>query len=147
MFYWEKKSMKKLLILLSLVACSTMTEGTYKKKFHVEDFKSTESSQKIFEILKAKMEQCYPQSDYPTFEKTISQFDAPTGVGSVKYQVDNQSMGAKTLVLVEIMKLDNGSLIKLYSKGDLLRSPSVFKHQVQKWLDGKKVDCDSRGEI
>jgi hypothetical protein len=93
------------------------------------------------------MTKCYPQSEYPVYEKTVSSFDAAKDAGTVYYEIDNQSMGPKILVLVEIEKTETGSVAKVYSKGDLLRTPNSFKHQIHKWIDGKKVDCDGQGQI
>jgi hypothetical protein len=145
MFYWEKGFMK--LLLLFLVGCASMSQGKYKKEFHLEDFKSSSAPQALFTLLSDKMTKCYPQSDYPVFEKTIANFDDAKQVGTISYDVDNQSIGRKMLVLVEIISDSSGSLVKVYAKGDLLRSPDSFKHQIHKWIDGKKVDCDSRGQI
>lgn len=139
----------KQLILLALVCagCSTMTQGKYKKNFHLEDYTSDKDALTVHSLLAEKMTKCYPQSAYPIYEKTVSSFDANKQVGVISYEVDNQSLGPKILVLVEVEKAEKGSLVKVYAKGDLLRSPGHFKHQVHKWLDGKKVDCDSHGQI
>jgi hypothetical protein len=145
MFYWEKKIMK--FLLLFLVGCASMSQGKYKKEFHLEDFKSSSSPQTVFSLLSEKMTKCYPQSEYPVFEKTIASFDPEKQVGTISYDVDNQSIGRKMLVLVEVFSDSSGTLIKVYAKGDLLRSADSFKHQIHKWIDGKKVDCDSRGQI
>ncbi len=179
----------KILLLLLVTACSTYTQGEYKRKFHLADYKSPKSAVEVHTMLTEKMTKCYTQSDYPLYEKTISSFDAEKNVGLIKYVIDNQTRGPRTLVMVEIMsgdedtpvrnqdaeavisdvektiekerkntKLDttkalpqleikHGSLVKVYSKGDLFHADSVYQHQIQKWLDGKTVDCDSHGEI
>jgi hypothetical protein len=148
MFYREKKFMKLFLLTLFIIAgCSTMTQGKYKKEFHLEDFQSKSSPLDVHQLLTEKMTKCYPQSEYPSYEKTLSSFDQVKEIGTVYYEVDHQSMGPKILVLVEIEKADGGSLVKVYSQGDFLRSPASFKHHVHKWLDGKKVDCNSQGQI
>lgn len=136
-----------ILALTLLSACSTMTKGKYKKEFHLEDYSSAKSPADLHKHLTEKMTKCYPQSEYPVYEKTVSSFDAAKDVGTVYYEIDNQSMGPKILVLVEIEKTETGSVAKVYSKGDLLRTPNSFKHQIHKWIDGKKVDCDGQGQI
>jgi hypothetical protein len=150
MFYREEKFMKILmLILLTLASCSSITEGKYKKKYHVEDYQTTMESSVVHALLKAKMKACYPQSDYPSYEKTISEFDVGNLEGTISYVVDKQSLGPRTLLLVEVINdpKTSGSVVKIFAKGDLFRPASVYKHQVHKWITGKKVDCDSRGEI
>ncbi len=140
--------MKQLIVMaLVCVGCSTMTQGKYKKAYHLEDYSSSQDAVSVHGMLTEKMTKCYPQSDYPMYEKTVTSFDATKQSGTIVYEVDNQSLGPKILVLVEVEKADSGSMVKVYSKGDLLRSPGHFKHQVHKWLDGKKVDCDSQGQI
>ncbi len=140
--------MKSAVVALALLtACSTMTKGKYKKEFHLEDYQSSKSPEELHKLLTEKMTKCYPQSEYPVYEKTISEYNAAKNSGSVHYEIDNQSMGPKILVYVEVEKTDTGSVAKVYSKGDLLRTPNSFKHQVHKWLDGKKVDCDGQGQI
>ncbi len=134
-------------LLLFLVGCAGMSEGTYKKKFHQEDFKSTLTPAAAHALLTEKMKKCYPQSDYPVYEKTVSEFDAVKQVGTVAYEIDNQSIGPQPLVLVEVEPDALGSIIKVYSKGTLFKAPTVYTHQIQKWIDGKKVDCDSHGQI
>ncbi len=143
--YWEEKSMK-FLFLLVLFSCS-MTQGTYKKKFHLEDFQSKLTAADVHAMLTKKMLKCYPQSDYPVYEKTESHFDVVKQSGTISYVIDNQSLSPVTLVLVEIENDVIGSNIKVYAKGDLFRPASIYRHQIQKWLDGKKVDCNSHGEI
>jgi len=134
-------------LLLLLISCSTMTQGKYKKEYYLEDVKTTLAPSAVYQLLSGKMTKCYTQSDYPVFEKTISEFDQSKELGTITYDVDNQSAGRKSLVLVEVVKDEAGSIVKIYAKGDLLRTPASFKHQIHKWLDGKKVDCDSRGQI
>lgn len=136
----------KLLLLFSLISCS-MTEGTYKKKFHLEDLKSTLAPSVVHRMLVDKMTRCYTQSDYPVYEKTVSFFDEAKQFGTIAYEIDNQSSGPKPLVFVEVLKDEAGSIVKVYSKGDLFRAPGVYSHQIQKWVDGKKVDCHSHGKI
>ena len=135
------------LLLLLLVSCASMSEGSYKKKFHIEDYKSSLTPVAAYELLAAKMKKCYSQSDYPVYEKTVAEFNAATQTGTITYEIDNQSMGPKPLVLVEVVSDPDGSMVKIYSKGDVFRPASGYKHQIHKWLDGKKVDCDSRGQI
>lgn len=135
------------LVLFFMVGCATMTQGKYKKEFHLEDYQSKSSPLEVHKLLTEKMTKCYSQSDYPSYEKTLSSFDETQEIGTVYYEVDHQSMGPQILVLVEIEKAEGGSIVKVYSKGDLLRSPGSFKHHVHKWLDGKKVDCNSQGQI
>lgn len=139
--------MKILLLVFILASCSTMTEGTYKKKFHLEDYFSKQKPADVHSMLIEKMKKCYPQSDYPVYEKTVGSFDRVKETGTIYYEIDNQSLGPKPLVIVDIMKDPQGSLIKVYAKGDMFRPATIFKHQVHKWLDGKKVDCHSHGEI
>ena len=147
MLYQEIKFMKLTLIaLLVLVGCS-MTQGKYKKKFHLEDFQTTMDPAAAHALLAHKMKDCYPQSAYPVYEKTLSHFDVTSQTGTISYEIDNQSLGPQTLVLVEVVKSPTGSVVQVYAKGDLFRRATVYQHQIQKWLDGKKVDCDSRGQI
>ena len=136
----------KFLLLFILISCS-MTEGTYKKKFHLQDFKSKLAPSVVHRMLVDKMTRCYPQSDYPVYEKTVSVFDEAKQFGTIAYEIDNQSTGPKPLVFVEVVKDEMGSMVKVYSKGDLFRPPGVYSHQIQKWVDGKKVDCHSHGKI
>ena len=136
----------KLLLLFTLISCS-MTEGTYKKKFHLQDLKSNLAPSVVHLMLVDKMTKCYPQSDYPVYEKTVSVFDEAKQFGTIAYEIDNQSTGPKPLVFVEVVKDEMGSMVKVYSKGDLFRPPGVYSHQIQKWVDGKKVDCHSHGKI
>ena len=124
-----------------------MTEGTYKKKYHLEDYKTKQVPSVVFSMLIQKMKKCYTQSDYPVYEKTVGKFDSTTDTGSISYEIDNQSMGPKPLVIVDILTDPEGTLIKVYSKGDMFRPAGVFKHQIHKWLEDKKVDCDSHGHI
>ena len=137
----------KLFLLLLVVSCSTMTEGTYKKKYHLEDYKSKLEPSVVHGMLFRKMKKCYTQSDYPVYEKTVGTFDVTTQAGTIYYEIDNQSLGPKPLVIVDIMKDPEGSLIKVYAKGDMFRPASIYKHQIHKWLNDKKVDCDSHGQI
>lgn len=179
----------KILLLLLVTACSTYTEGEYKRKFHLADYKSPKSAVEVHTMLTEKMTKCYTQSDYPLYEKTVSKFDAERNVGFIKYDIDNQTRGPRTLVMVEVMsgdedtpvrnqdaqgvisdvektvekekketKLDStkalpqlevkhGSLVKVYSKGDLFHADSVYQHQIQKWIDGMTVDCHAHGDI
>lgn len=137
----------KLLMLLLLTACATMSEGEYKRTYPLADFNSSKSAQDTYQLLKDKMTKCYPQSDYPTYQMTTGEFDQEKEKGTIRYKVDNQTAGSKILVLVEVAKNDQGSLVKTFSRGDLFHAASVYRHQIQKWLDGKKVDCDARGEI
>lgn len=139
--------MKTILLLLVVAACSHTSEGGYKKKYHVGDYTSTMAPQEMHNLLHTNMKKCYTQSDYPLYEKTISKFDPETSSGTVSYKIDNQSMGPKTLVLVEVLRASEGSLVKVYSQGDVFRPAGVYRHQVQKWVDGLKVDCHSHGEI
>lgn len=134
-------------LLLLLVGCSSLSEGGYKRKYHVEDFKSTMEPSVVHTMLADKMKKCYPQSDYPVYEKTVSAFDVTKQVGTISYEIDNQSMGPTPLVLVEVVQEPTGSMVRVYSKGDLFRPAAVYQHQIHKWLDGKKVDCHSHGEI
>lgn len=135
-------------LLLFLVGCAGMSEGTYKKKFHVEDIISNLDPSVAHALLLEKMTKCYPQSDYPTYEKTVGAFDAVKQTGTVAYEKDIQSMGPQPLVLVEVFQgFSTGSIVKIYSKGDLFVKPTIYQHQIQKWLVGKKVDCHSHGEI
>ena len=136
----------KFLLLFILISCS-MTEGTYKKKFHLQDLKSKLAPSVVHRMLVDKMTRCYPQSDYPVYEKTVSVFDDAKQFGKIAYEIDNQSTGPKPLVFVEVVKDEMGSMVKVYSKGDLFRPPGVYSHQIQKWVDGKKVDCHSHGKI
>jgi hypothetical protein len=136
-----------ILALILLSACSTMTKGKYKKEFYLEDYPTAKAPSDLHKLLTEKMTKCYPQSEYPVYEKTVSSFDAAKDAGTVYYEIDNQSIGPKILVLVEVEKTDSGSVAKVYSKGDLLRTPNSFKHQIHKWIDGKKVDCDGQGQI
>ena len=134
--------------LLLLVACSGMSEGTYKKKYHLNDFQSDKTSVASFKLLSEKMKKCYPESPYPAYEKTVANFNEEKQTGTIAHEIDNQGLGPQVLVLIEIFPVDvNASLIKVYSKGDLFRARGVYKHQIQKWLDGKVVDCNSRGKI
>lgn len=137
----------KYFIFLSLVACSTMSDGSYKKKYHLADFNSTQSSQAVHDMLVEKMTKCYTQSNYPLYEQTVSKFDHEFQSGEIAYVIDNQGMGPQPLVIVDIVRVESGSVVKVYSKGGLLRSAGVYEHQIQKWVDGKTVDCDSRGII
>lgn len=137
----------KFFLLLLVVSCSTMTEGKYKKKYHLEDFKSKQAPSLVHAMLMGKMKKCYTQSDYPVYEKTVGNFDVTTEFGTIYYEIDNQSLGPKPLVIVEVMKDPEGSLIKVYSKGDMFRPAGVYKHQIHKWLEDKKVDCHSHGQI
>jgi hypothetical protein len=146
MLYREEKLLKYL-ILLTLVACSGMSEGRYRKDFHQGDYTSEKASEEVYALLKQNMTKCYPQSDYPMYEKTVGDFDHAKNSGFVRYEVDNQSMGPRTLVLVDVQPLETGSTIKVFSKGNLTKTGTAFKHDIQKWLDGKKVDCDARGKI
>jgi len=138
-----------ILSLLTLVSCSSITESKYKKSYHLEDYKTNMEPSVVHALLASKMKACYPQSDYPVYEKTISGFDVGSLQGTISYVIDNQSLGPKTLVLVEIVNDPNafGSIVKIFAKGDLFRPAGVYKHQIHKWIEGKKVDCDSRGEI
>ena len=72
-------------LLLLLVGCAGMSEGTYKKKFHVEDFVSNLEPSIVHSMLLEKMTKCYPQSDYPVYEKTVGAFDAVKQAGTVAY--------------------------------------------------------------
>lgn len=137
----------KFLILLIFFSCSTMTEGTYKKKFHLEDYKSKQEPAPVYVMLLRKMKKCYPQSDYPAYKKTVGTFDAAKEFGTIYYELDIQSLGPKPLVIVEVMKDVEGTMVKVYSKGDIFRPASVYKHHIHKWLQDKKVDCDSHGQI
>lgn len=139
----------KYLILLTLIACSGMSEGRYRKEFHQADYATTKSPVETYQLIKDKMTKCYPQSDYPMFEKTVANFNEAKSTGSISYQVDNQSLGPKMMVLVDVLPKaeGSGSLVKIYAKGDLTQSASGYKHDVFKWLEGKKVDCDARGKI
>ena len=141
----------KFLILLSFLVSCAYTEGRYKKDHHQDDFKSNMKPYDVHLMLTKKMEKCYPQSDYPVYEKTVSEFDQIKESGTISYEIDNQSMGPRPLILVEVMKDPasslEGSLIKVYAKGDILRPGTVYSHQIHKWIDGKTVDCHSHGEI
>jgi hypothetical protein len=139
--------MKLLLPLFILVACTTSNEGKYKREYHVEDFVTSMAPDVAHGMLAQKMTKCYQQSDYPAYRKTVSEFDQVSQTGTISYETDTQSMGPRSLVLVEVSKDSAGSIVKVYSKGDLFRAPTVYSHQIHKWLDGKKVDCDSHGEI
>ena len=138
-----------MLLLLTLTACSSISESKYKKKYHIDDYQTTMESSVVHALLKSKMRACYPQSDYPSYEKIISDFDVATLEGTISYVVDKQSIGPRTLVLVEVVNDSKtaGSIVKIFAKGDLFRPASVYKHQIHKWITGKKVDCDSRGKI
>lgn len=146
MFYREEKLMKYL-ILLALVACSGMSDGRYRKDFFQGDYVSEKSPQELYTLLKEKMTKCYPQSDYPKHEKTLAEFNSTKNSGTIRYEVDHQSMGPRPLVLVDVIPAETGSIVKVYSKGDLTQTGTGFKHDVHKWLEGKKVDCDARGKI
>ena len=146
MFYREEKLMKYL-FLLALVACSGMTDGRYRKDFHQGDYSSTQTPQAVYSLLKEKMTKCYPQSDYPKHEKTLGDFDSAKNAGYIRYEVDHQSMGPRTLVLVDILPGTSGSIVKVYAKGNLTQTGTGFKQDIHKWLEGKKVDCDARGKI
>jgi hypothetical protein len=146
MLYWKEKLMKYLM-LLALVACSTMSDGSYKKKFHLGDYKSSNTSKVMHEILVDKMTKCYKQSGYPAYEQTVSKFDHTDLSGEVAYVIDNQTMGPQPLVIVDVLSSGEGSLVKVYSNGGMLRPAGVYKHQIQKWVDGKTVDCGSHGQI
>jgi hypothetical protein len=124
-----------------------MTEGSYKKKFHLADYKSTLAPSVVHSLLVDKMTKCYTQSDYPVYEKTVSVFDEAKQFGTIAYEIDNQSLGPRPLVFVEVIKDEMGSIVKVYSKGDIFRPPGVYSHQIHKWVDGKKVDCHSHGKI
>lgn len=150
MFYRKEKLMKFLFPLLFLVACSGTSQGEYRKKYHVEDFTSTMAPAELHGILVRKMKKCYPQSDYPTYEKTVFDFNPEKQLGTITYEVDTQSIGPQPLVVVEVMNEPagaGGSLVKVYAKGEILRPGTIYSHQIHKWIDGKKVDCDSQGEI
>lgn len=137
----------KYLLLLSLIACSTMSDGSYKKKYHLEDFKSIQSSKFIHDMLVDKMTRCYKQSGYPTYEQTVSKFDETDQSGEIAYVIDNQTMGPRPMVIVDVIKDGEGSIVKVYSKGSVFYNAGVYKHQVQKWVNGKTVDCNSHGQI
>lgn len=137
----------KYLILFALVACSGMTDGRYRKDFHQGDYNSEKAPQEVYSLLKEKMTKCYSQSDYPKYEKTLGDFDGAKNTGYIRYEVDHQSLGPKTLVLVDVTAGTTGSVVKVYSKGDLTQTGTGFKHDIHKWLEGKKVDCDARGKI
>ena len=137
----------KFLILLIVVSCSSFNEGKYKKEFHQEDYVSTMAPDVAHAMLTKKMTKCYQQSDYPAYRKTVSTFDQASQTGTISYETDTQSLGPKPLVLVEVSKDTAGSVVKIYSKGDVFKPATIYSHQIHKWLDGKKVDCDSHGEI
>lgn len=137
----------KYLLLLSLVACGSMSDGSYKKKFHLADYKTSDNSSVIFEKLVDKMTKCYKQSGYPAYEQTVSKFDHQDNSGEIAYVIDNQTMGPQPLVIVDIQSTGEGSLVKVYSRGGMLRPAGVYKHQIKKWVDGKTVDCGSHGQI
>lgn len=139
--------MKMLLLLVVLSSCSGFTEGSYKKKYHLTDYTSTLAPAELHARLKDKMEKCYVQSEYPVYEKTVAHFDAEKNVGVVSYEIDNQGIGPRPLVLVEILAEGSGSQAKIYAKGDVFRPAGVFQHQIHKWIQGQKVDCQSRGDI
>lgn len=139
--------MKFLILLLVTAACSSSSVGKYKKQYHIEDYKSSMTPAQAYTLLADRMKRCYPQSDYPVYEKTVAKFDDAKETGTITYEIDNQSMGPKPLAIVEVVKDEAGSLVKIYSKGDLFRPASVYKHHVHKWIEGKKVDCDSFGQI
>ena len=137
----------KYFMLLALVACSSMSDGSYKKKFHLDDFKSSNNSKVMFDTLADKMTKCYKQSGYPAYEQTVAKFDPQDSSGEIAYVIDNQTMGPQPLVIVDVLSTGEGSLVKVYSRGGMLRPAGVYKHQVQKWVDGKTVDCGSHGQI
>lgn len=147
MFYWEEKLMKTLALLLLVVSCGHMSEGAYKKKYFIKEVASKATPQEVHTLLLEKMTKCYPQKGYPVFEKTLGKYNADSESGFVSYEIDNQSVGPVRLVLVEILKADTGSTVKIYSKGDLFRPAGVYEHNVQKWVDGQTVDCHSHGKI
>lgn len=137
----------KYFLLLLIVSCSGMSEGKYRKEYHLENYHSSKEPSDVHALLTKKMTKCYPQSAYPVYEKTVSVFNPETNKGSVRYEIDNQSMGPRPLVLVDILKSEEGSLIQVYSKGDMFRPPGVYKHHIKKWINDQKVDCQSRGQI
>lgn len=139
--------MKLLILFLLTAACSSSSIGKYKKQYHIEDYNSSMTPAQAHGLLADKMKRCYPQSDYPAYKKTVAKFDDTKESGTITYEVDNQSMGPRPLALVEVVKDGVGSLIKIYAKGDLFRAGTIYKHHVHKWLEGKKVDCDSFGKI
>ncbi len=137
----------KYFILFALVACSTMSDGSYKKKYHLADFKSAQTTQALHDMLVDKMTRCYSQSNYPVYEQTVAKFDHEDLSGEIAYVIDNQSMGPQPLVIVDIIREGEGSVVKVYSKGALLKPAGVYEHQIHKWVNGKTVDCNSRGMI
>lgn len=139
--------MKYLLIVFLTFGCSSSSSSKYKKQFHLEDFKSAKTPAEVHALLADRMTRCYPQSEYPVYEKTVAKFDDTNESGSVAYEMNNPSMSLETLVLVEVAKDETGSVVKVYAKGNLFRPGSVYKHHIHKWLEGKKVDCDSFGQI
>lgn len=137
----------KYFILFALVACGSMSDGSYKKKFHLGDYKSDEKTETVHAMLVDKMTKCYKQSGYPTYEQTVSKFDHEDLSGEIAYVIDNQTMGPQPLVIVDVVRDGEGSLVKVYSRGGMLRPAGVYKHQIQKWVDGQTVDCGSYGKI
>ena len=139
--------MKNLFFALFVVSCSSLSDGEFKKRYHLEDFKSKKPAAELHQELKVKMTKCYPQKDYPTYEKTVGKFNPKTESGDIVYEIDNQSMGAQPLLIVEVVKDGTGSIAKVYSKGSIFHPAGVYKHHVQKWVDGLKADCHSHGKI
>lgn len=124
-----------------------MTEGEYKRKFHVTDINSPKKPAEVHAFLKDKMTRCYQQKDYPVYEKTLSNFDQKKNSGVITYEIDNQSQGPIRMVLVDVLPTEKGSVVKVYSKGDLFRPAGVYEHQIQKWMDGKMVNCNAHGML
>ncbi len=139
--------MKTLLMAFVLFGCASVTDGEFKKKYHLEDYKSAMAPADLHKLLTEKMTKCYPQKEYPVYEKTVSQFNPETESGDIVYEIDNQSMGPQPLLIVEVIKDPEGSVARVFSKGSVFHPAGVYKHQVKKWVDGLKVDCQSHGKI
>jgi hypothetical protein len=139
--------MRYLILLIVISSCSSFSIDRYKKEHHLEDFKSSKSAADVHALLFSKMKRCYPQSEYPAYKKTIASFNSTNNTGFIRYDFDTQSLGPRPLVYVEITNDNMGSLIRLFAKGDIFRPGESYKHHIQKWLNGKKVDCNSLGKI
>lgn len=148
--------MKEFLFILFLfvfTACAARPVNEIVKQQKPEVLLTKHSYAKIYELLKTKMVKCYNQQngtyhlmgEGKAEEKTIYKLNKESKTGIVYYQHKTE-FEKEIIFYIQIQSRGPASTeVKLYGKGQGLRTKEELKSILKKWFKGKKAYCIGRG--